>query len=607
MAAKVTVRELVTKLTIGGNAGDKLAKFGLAMNGVKAGLDLMVGAVRAASAATLGLVDDVTQAGDAIAKTSREVGVTAKQFQRLSFAADRSGVPLQNLKKGLQNIERNLRDATIAAGKGQSTGFSAALAEVGIRLKEFEGLDAEEKIGLLGEALSQVADEGRRVALSQKLVGEEAGPKFASFLAEGTEGIKALGDEAERLGLVMSDDALAASESFQDSMTNMGSVLKGIKTTIGVALIPVVQKAVDKFRDWLLQNRKFITSRFEKFVEGLTKAFDFLVKNIDRIIRDFGDLAEIGGNIIRIFMNLTDAVGGVGNALRIATVAWGTYKTAALAATVGLSLGPVGLLAIALAGVAVAFTKVETAATRARRAGILFEEGTKESAPVDKKQVESDAAALVSSVRNVKRLSPEVRQRLATTSKEQATLTFLRANDIKREARRKSRKRVFNPKTGGFFPQIAGGAQGQSEEIEDQLLRDTQATINFERRQARIAQERSIESQFDTSTDDGGRTFTPIKEPGKPKKDDFADLLAGAIKSGQFPESAALLASTQPPIIIPITNIAVTVDVDATSTFEGVPGENALEFTGQAQDFLEEFWDRKMNTAMDELRPQLAR
>lgn len=616
----ITVRELITKLTIGGNASDKLAKFGLAVNGVKAGLDIMVGAVKVASAATLGLVDDVTTLGDTIAKTSREVGVSAKSFQRLSFAAERSGVPIGNLKKGLQNIARNLRDAEIAAGKGQGTGFTRALADVGIKLKDLSNLNAEEKIGLIGEALSQVSDEGERVALSQRLVGEAAGPIFASLLAEGTVGIKALGDEAERLGLVMGDDALNASEAFQDSMTNVKSVMMGVKTTVAVSLIPAVKKAVDKFRDWLLVNKDFVTSRIEKVVEFLAGAFDMLLDNIDGIIKGFTSMVRVGRDVVGFLINMTELVGGLENALRLAAAGWVTFRVAAMAATAGLSLTPLGLLAIAVGAVALAFAKVETNADKARAARAKFEAGAFETdkAP-DQRTVDQDAASIAKSVRAGTKLSPFVRRRLERESSRQALATFRAARGLLnsgvrsvKAGREAGRRRQFGKSglTAVRPKKVIGAGAGEID-----LLDEFKIQIGETRRLERIGrEERAAEAITSGASGGGGGVagpgFTPFAENLGKQKDSgesLSDLVAGAIKSGKLPEAAALLASSQPPIIIPITNQTFAIQVDATSTIEGISGENAADLNERVGDIFEERMNMVMRTTMDQFSPQLAR
>jgi hypothetical protein len=617
MAAKVTVRELVTKLTIGGNATDRLAKFGLAMNGVKAGLGILVGVVKAASRATLGLVDDVTSLGDSIAKTSRQIGISARSFQRLSFAADRSGASARSLRKGLLNISKNLRDAEIAAGKGKGTGFTGALAELGLRFKDLQGLSPEKQLGLLGDALNGITDKSRRAALAQQLLGVRSGPELASLLAEGTGGLKALGDEAERLGLVLDDKALAASEAFQDSMTDLKAVLTGVKNTIGVALIPIVEKAVKNFKDWILANKDFIKINFEKVVKALTGAFDELIKNSDKIVSGFEDLVNLGRGVFDFFSGLIELVGGLSNAIKIAAAGWVAYKAAMIAATAGLLLNPFVALGVALAGIAAALVLIEIESENARKALLNFQSvSSKADKPVDEKQARSDASAIARGIRSGQGVDRSVRKRLAGTSRAQLNRTFGRAEALIA----RGTERVAGPFGSTVVRRVSrGNLPGEVD-----ALRALEARTRADRDAAReaIARESEIDAMFAENIGDistpvpvgatgGGRRFRPISEGlGKGKKgtdESLNDILIEAIKSGQLPESAALLTSTQPPIIIPITNITVQMEVDASTEINGIAGEDVESFGERVRDVVVEALGTEMRDAMDQLRPQLAR
>lgn len=623
MAAKITVRELITKLTIGGNATDKLAKFGLAMNGVKAGLGILVGAVKIASKATLGLVDDVTTLGDNVAKTSKQIGISAKSLQRLTFASDRSGASFRGLRKGLQNVQKNLRDAEIAAGKGKGTGFTAALAEIGLRFQDLQDLSPEKQLGLLGDALNDVADKGRRMAISQKLLGERSGPNLAALLAEGTSGIKALGDEAERLGLVMGDKALKASEAFQDRMTDLRAVLKGLKTTIGVALIPIVEKAVLKFTKWLLLNREFITGKFEKGVKFLTQAFAGLVDNLDGIVEAFGDMAELSSDVLEFFRELAGSVGGLENLVRLLTAAWVTYKVAAIAATTGLALGPLGLLAVGLLAVGAAFSDVETSADRARKARDRFNAGLKEDKPVDKAQASRDATAIAKAVKAGKDISPELRARLVSQSARQTAIsvdaarTFVRSNvkNLKGLRAQAGRRIVGKSGVGSVVSKrpasrAGAGQLGLLKEIELEIV-----GLRGDASAAREAGPEPIDPNISLieglGSGGGGRRFRPIRGGGgkadKPADKSFEELMADAIRSGQLPEAAALLTSTQPPIIITNTNINVQMDVDASMEFEGIAGESDGDQIERFREVATDVLGTQVREAMDQLKPQLVR
>ncbi len=617
MAAKVTVRELVTKLTIGGNAGDKLAKFGLQMNGIKAGLGVLVGVVKAASAATLGLVDDVTAAGDSIAKTSAKIGITAKSFQRLTFAAERSGASTRSLSKGLQNIQKNLRDAEIAAGKGKGTGFTRALADIGLGFKDLQGLSPEKQLGLIGEALATTADSGERMAQAQKILGEKSGPELAVLLAEGTKGIKALGDEAERLGLVLDDKTVKASAAFQDRMTDVRAVLTGVKNVIGAALIPVVEKSVKKFTEWMLANREFIKLNFQKVVTGLTNAFQELLKNSDDIVEGFKDIVNFGRGVLSFFSSLIDLVGGVGNAAKVAAAGWASFRVAMIAASAGVLLNPFTAIAVALAGIAAALILIETESENARKALLNFQSvSSKVEKPINEKQARDDANAVARSIRSGKPLGESVRKRFASTSRAHLNRAFGRAEVLIN----RGTERVAGPFGSSIVRTISrGNLPGEID-----ALRSLEARTRSDRDAARESADREseIDAMFDAnigdistpaSVDDADGGGGRGKGKGKGKKgtkgrDKETDqLMVDAIKSGILPEAAALLTSTQPPIIIPITNVNVQMDVDASMEFDGVAGEDPETFIERVREVATDVLGTEFRSAIDELRPQIAR
>ncbi len=613
--AGITVRELVVKLEVKGDAKKKLNEITAATDQVKKAFLAVSAAAVATGAAVFALVDNVTKIGDELAKTSRSTGITAREFQRLSFVADRSGVPIGNMIKGLQNIGRNMRDAALAAGTGQKTGFSIALEEVGLRLEDLTKLGFEDRIGLIGEALSRVADTGRRVALSQKLIGEEAGPKFASLILEGRAGIAKLGDEFERLGFVMDKDALNASEAFQDSMTRLTTVAIGVKNAVGVGLIPVVEKVVKSFTKWLLVNRKVITQGAEKFVKKLSDGFDVLIENADDIVRNMGEVLDLFIRFVSILADMVEGVGGLTNAIKIATVAFVSFKIAMIA-----GLGPVGLLVTGLVGLAVAFSDIKTEADLAREAQDRFNRGAKEQVPLDRKLAKANAARLAADIRGGKALTPALEQSLVEASSLQLQETLKVAAKILKGGRRATGKRFGPGEFSGFSSQVRALQRKQRTAGADiRTLNLIRESIVLDRARAQ-AQKRPTAAKVDepvfgiAGTElDPGFDFRPSRlptkpgEPGAQDKQSLDELIADAIRSGKLPEEAALLASTQPPIIIPITNNNFDVDVQAPVTLTGIEGETAEELSGRFSEMFERGMSRVLIEALDVLRPKAAR
>jgi hypothetical protein len=309
MAQKITVAELLVDLGIGKNDAAKAAEkldtrlgkakksaklLGTGLKQLAKGFAVFATAATGAALGVFKFVDSVATTGDEIIKTSKKIGTGVEELQRLRFAADRSGADVKKMDLAIKNLSKGMEDA--ASGGGLL--FRQSIESLGLELLDLQGLTAEEKIGLIGDALGEVSDKGQRTAIAMNLFGSRAGPELVPLLLEGSKGIMALGDEAERLGLVMGEDAAKQSEVFVDRMTDLKAVLTGVKNTIGVTLIPVVQDLVKRFTDWLLVNKDLLALRVEEFFlkvinvaklllpvfEALGKAFVFVVENLDLLI-----------------------------------------------------------------------------------------------------------------------------------------------------------------------------------------------------------------------------------------------------------------------------------------------------------------------------------
>ena len=69
-----------------------------------------------------------------------------------------------------------------------------------------------------------------------------AGLQMGKLLERGSEGIKASADQASELGLVLSKETVQASQELFEATDNLEDAMKGLSTTIGVALIPSIVK-----------------------------------------------------------------------------------------------------------------------------------------------------------------------------------------------------------------------------------------------------------------------------------------------------------------------------------------------------------------------------
>lgn len=237
-------------------------------NLVAAGVQKAAGlALRAASSLATALPNALgrfAEVGDEIAKTATKLGVTTDSLQRLRFAAERSGVDAAKLGEAIKKLNTGMDEA-----RTKGTGpFADGLKLVGVALEELEGLDPEDQVGVLADALNEIPDPAQRAAAAAKLFGEGAGSELAPLLAEGAEGIIALGDEAERLGLVLSRDSLAGAEALDDALGDLEKQMGIVGTRIASQLAPYATDLVQRFSDWIAANDEFIEQDLPRYIEA---------------------------------------------------------------------------------------------------------------------------------------------------------------------------------------------------------------------------------------------------------------------------------------------------------------------------------------------------
>lgn len=349
MASSITIAELLVKIGVDSSDAQKAAEgVGESLDKTKSKAEVLKGglvslgkafaafgaAAAAGATAVFGFVNSVAKVGDEIGKTAKKVGAGVEELQRLRFAADRSGASARNLDLAIKNQAKQLQDAS----NGGAKLFRDALDALGLSIEDVNKLSAEERLGLFGDRLKEVEDAGQRTALAMNLFGARAGPELLPLLLEGSEGIKALGDEAEALGIVMSEDAVASSEGFQDSVTNLQAALSGVKNIIGTDLIPVVQELVVGFTEWVKTNRDVLRQKVRSFLEGIVRAAKTLIP-----------VVETMGEIFLAFVNNLDAFLAVAGGVAVAK-AFGAIATGfqAMGVAAGGALGPIGLVAGAL-------------------------------------------------------------------------------------------------------------------------------------------------------------------------------------------------------------------------------------------------------------------
>jgi hypothetical protein len=188
----------------------------------------------AAGAAAVGAVTRFLQVGSALDDMSQRTGVAASELSSLGFAAKMTDTSLEAVQGSLVKMQRFMGEVSDGTAAAVDT-----LDRLGITTQQLEGLTPDQQFKAFAEAISKVEDPTLKMNLAMGVFGKSAA-EILPLLNEGATGIESFQKEAERLGLVMSDDMAASAAQAADSIDALLLVANATAVRFGAALAPAI-------------------------------------------------------------------------------------------------------------------------------------------------------------------------------------------------------------------------------------------------------------------------------------------------------------------------------------------------------------------------------
>jgi len=209
---------------------------------------MKAGLISAAGIAGLGfLVKRSMNATDEMAKMSRAIGVSVEELSQLRHAASLGGLEATQLDKAVQKLAINMADMSRGVG----------LAKDVFEKHNISVNNADGSLRTVMAVMSDVADvtagmtnETEKADLAYKLFGAR-GAKMINMLNGGSEAMREAMKEAERLGLVMSDETAKGVEDANDAITRLGSFLTSSFTRGVAELAPAIERVTEAIMSWI--------------------------------------------------------------------------------------------------------------------------------------------------------------------------------------------------------------------------------------------------------------------------------------------------------------------------------------------------------------------
>jgi predicted transcriptional regulator len=159
----------------------------------------------------------------ALTDMSAKTGISTSELQKLKYAAEQNGGTLEGVSKSVVRLGQSL-------GKD---GAAAAMKLLGLSLDDVRKMDPATQFATIGDAIARLKNPTDQQTAAIALFGKDGASHLAMFKGGLTETMKA----AERLGIVLDEDTVAAGDNLGDTLTSLNAV--GM-ATLGKILAPML-------------------------------------------------------------------------------------------------------------------------------------------------------------------------------------------------------------------------------------------------------------------------------------------------------------------------------------------------------------------------------
>ena len=178
---------------------------------------------------------------DQLNKMAQQIGVATEELTSLRYAAEQmANVTAGQFDMALRRMNRRISEAAEGGGPAAD-----ALKRMGLEARELARLSPDEQFRKFAEAIRQTSTQGERLRNVMALMDTEGMPLVA-MMQQGGDAIRAVEEEAVRLGLTIGTDAANAASDFESNMTRLKSSLAGVTTQVASDLLPDLVRLTDE-------------------------------------------------------------------------------------------------------------------------------------------------------------------------------------------------------------------------------------------------------------------------------------------------------------------------------------------------------------------------
>ncbi len=268
----------------------------------------LVGMGTAAAGTFTAMYASAAKALDPLAKLSDQIGEMPEKIIGLQHAADLTGVSNDKFNSSLARMVKGLGEAKQGTGTAAKT-----IEQLGLSTEGFFALSPADQFAKIADKVNDLETQQEKAAAASALFGRE-GLALVNTMALGSEGIAAVTEEAEQLGLTVSRIDLAKVEMANDSFSKAKKTVGAFSTALAYNAAPLVQALSDEFTEAAKQAGGFgnIT---QQVVLASTKAVGFMADAVHGLKMIWMGVRRVVSEALNGFIQAASAAAKLGETI----------------------------------------------------------------------------------------------------------------------------------------------------------------------------------------------------------------------------------------------------------------------------------------------------
>jgi hypothetical protein len=205
---------------------------------------------------------------------------SSTEFQKFAAGARTVGIENDKLADILKDVNDKVGDFLVTGGGELKEFFESVAPKVGVTAEQFRNLSGPQALGLYVDTLERAGANQQEMTFFMEAIANDA-TLLAPLLRNGGKEMRGLADEAQNLGLILSEETIAGAKQFNDDLDLLGRVASGVGQQIAAELLPDLLSLTNELRKpetakAAADMARAVVGSFTTIIEGARNTVQFI-------------------------------------------------------------------------------------------------------------------------------------------------------------------------------------------------------------------------------------------------------------------------------------------------------------------------------------------